>query len=356
MIRFAWLQFRTQALVVFGALAGLAIVLVATGPHLAHLYDSTVRSCASEGNCGTATDLFLRHDVPLRGLLDIFTWVVPVVLGVFWGAPLVARELEQGTFRLAWTQSVTRTRWLAAKLALGALASMAAAGLLSLAVTWWSSPFDRITVDRFAPDVFSERGIVAIGYAAFAFMLGVAAGVVIRRTLPAMAVTLVGFVTVRQVFTNWIRPALVAPRHVDVALGGQTPIGFGKTSPTGPLTLYPQPPDLPNAWVYSTHIVDQHGRTLTTQALNSACPGLANFGPPRSPAPGSSRAVGPAPEKVAGALHDCVLKLGATYHEVVAYQPASRYWTFQWLELGIFLAVAAVLGGLCFWWVRRRLV
>jgi hypothetical protein len=355
MIRFAWLQFRTQALVVFGALAGLAIVLVATGPHLAHLYDTTVRTCASEGNCGSATDVFLQHDAPLRGLLDIFTWVVPVVLGVFWGAPLVARELEQGTFRLAWTQSVTRSRWLAAKLALGALASMAVAGLLSFAVTWWSSPFDRITVDRFAPDVFSERGIVAIGYAAFAFMLGVAAGVVIRRTLPAMAVTLVGFVAVRQVFTIWVRSALVAPSHLNVALNAQTPMGFAK-SLDGPLTLNPQPPDLPNAWVYSTHIVDEHGRALTADALSRACPGLGQFGPPGPPSAGGARVVAPAPQKVIGALQDCIVKLGSTYHEVVAYQPANRFWTFQWIELGIFVAAAALLAGLCFWWVRRRLV
>jgi hypothetical protein len=355
MIRFAWLQFRTQALVVFGALAGLTIVLIATGPHLAHLYDTNVASCARERTCGTASDVFLEHDAQLRGLLDIFTWVTPLVLGVFWGAPLVARELEHGTFRSAWTQSVSRTRWLAAKLALGALVSMAVAGLLSLAVTWWSSPFDRLTLDRFAPDVFSERGIVAIGYAAFAFTLGVAAGVVIRRTLPAMAITLVGFFAVRQAFTTWVRPILLAPSHLHVALNGQTPMGFAK-SLGGPLTLYPEPPNLPNAWIYSTHIVDAHGSQLTGSALNRICPGLASLGPPGHPVTGGARAAAPSPDQVANGLHDCVLKLSSTYHEVVAYQPANRFWTFQSLELGIFLAAAAGLAGFCFWWVRRRLV
>jgi len=354
-IRVAWLQFRTQAVVVFTGLVALAVLLAVTGPHLAHIYDTTVASCAKHGTCNTATDLFLRRDAQLRGLLDILTWVVPLVLGVFWGAPLVARELETGTFRLAWTQSVSRTRWLAVKLAVGALASMAVAGLVSLAVTWWSSPFDRITLDRFSPDVFSERGMVAIGYAAFAFTLGVAAGVVIRRTLPAMAVTLVGFVAVRQVFTNWVRPALVAPSHLSVALGGDTPMGLGK-SLAGPLTLWPQPPALPNAWVYSTRIVDQHGHTLTSQALSRACPTLGNFGPPGPPVSGGPRVAGPAPQQVASALHACVVKLSASYHEVVAYQPASRFWTFQWYELAIFLAAAGALAGFCVWWVRRRLV
>ena len=354
MIRVAWMQLRTQALVVFGALAGLAVVLALTGPHLAHLYDTTVASCASHGTCDTAGDLFLRHDTQLRGLLSILTWVVPVVLGVFWGAPLVARELESGTFRLAWTQSVTRTHWLVTKLALGALATMAAAGLVSLAVTWWASPFDRLTLDRFSPDVFSERGIVAVGYAAFAFTLGVAAGVVIRRTLPAMAVTLVGFVAVRQMFATWVRPLLLAPSHLHVTLGGGTPVGFGK-SDSGPFTLWPEPPNLPNAWVYTTRIVDDHGRELTSQALSRACPTLTDLGP-RPPTAGGARAVAPAPQQVANALHDCVTKLAASYHEVVTYQPAGRYWTFQWYELAIFLAVATALAGFSVWWVRRRLV
>ena len=79
---------------------------------------------------------FLQH-------LSLVSLLVPALIGIFWGAPLVARELEAGTFRLAWTQSVTRTRWLAVKIALVGLASVLAAGLLSLLVTWWSSPLDR---------------------------------------------------------------------------------------------------------------------------------------------------------------------------------------------------------------------
>ena len=73
----------------------------------------------------------------------ILLYVTPGIIGVFWGAPLVTRELEAGTFRLAWNQGVTRTRWIAVKLAAVGLAAMAVSGLLSLAVTWWASPVDR---------------------------------------------------------------------------------------------------------------------------------------------------------------------------------------------------------------------
>ena len=69
-------------------------------------------------------------------MLDGLVVLVPGIIGIFWGAPLVARELEAGTYRLAWTQSITRTRWLATKLGVVGLLSMVAAGLLSLMATW----------------------------------------------------------------------------------------------------------------------------------------------------------------------------------------------------------------------------
>jgi hypothetical protein len=353
MTRFAWLQFRTQAGVVFAGLVVGAIVLALTGPHLAHLYDQNVATCASHNDCQVAIPSFVRNYASLQGWLDILAAAVPAVLGVFWGAPLVARELETGTFRLAWTQSVTRGRWLVVKLALVGGASMVVAGLLSLMVTWWSSPFDKVSSNQFDASFFSQRGIVPIGYAAFAFALGVTAGVVIRRTLPAMAVTLVTFVAVRLAFTQWVRPNFAAPAHRLVALGSN-PVGFGSSN-GGPFTLFPQPPDLPNAWIYSTRIVDGSGHALSQSALKAACPNLGQLvGPPPPDASGRSvRAV--APPGVKDTLHQCVTKLSATYHEVVTYQPAGRYWMFQWYELAIFLAAAVALSGLCYWWIRRRL-
>src|SRR6185437_5318866 len=120
----------------------------------------------------------------LQNMLGPLLLIIPALLGIFWGAPLVAREMERGTFRLAWTQSVRRRRWLAIKLGVIGLASMAVTGVLSLMVTWWFSPIDRVNANRFVPGIFDERGIVAIGYAVFAFMLGVTAGLLITRILP----------------------------------------------------------------------------------------------------------------------------------------------------------------------------
>jgi hypothetical protein len=324
MIRFAWLQFRAQAIVAAGALAAIAVVVGAVAFH--------------------------RDDGSLRSWLGVLVVVAPGLIGVFWGAPLVAREIENGTFRLAWTQSVTRTRWMAVKLGVAGLASMAVAGLLSLMVTWWSGPLDRAALNQFG--TFDQRDIVPVGYAAFAFTLGVAAGAVIRRTLPAMAVTLAAFVAARVAVFTWVRPRLVDPVLLNLALNpGST--GYGQEGTlsvlfSGP-ALMPSPPDLPNAWITSVRVVDASGHVLTARVLDSACPGIGKGGR------GSGGGLGhrEAPQSVATRLQDCVAKIGATYHEAVTYQPGSHYWPLQWYELAIFLGAAVILGALCIWRLRR---
>ena len=245
---------------------------------------------------------------------------VPAIIGIFWGAPLVARELETGTNFLVWTQSESRSQWIAAKLGLVGLASMAAAGLYSLMITWWSSPFDRLNMTPFS--VFAERGIVPIGYAAFAFALGVTAGMLIRRTLPAMAVTLAGFAAVRVAVTFWVRPNLepkirtISPMHMIPGMG------FNQSN-NGPISVTG---GHPGDWIFSDQIVDKAGHAVGGNYLSQgAC--LSNRG-----------------------FAACIGKL----REVLVYQPAGRYWTFQWYEMAVFLGLALIFAGICFWWMRRH--
>jgi hypothetical protein len=248
---------------------------------------------------------------------------------MFWGAPLIARELETGTHRLALTQSVTRRHWLAVKLALAGLASMATAGLLSLMVTWWSSPFDRISLDRLDASTFGLRGIVPVGYAAFAFALGVTAGLLIRRTVPAMAATLAVFVGVQVGFALRIRPHLIAPIRAVSALNMSWVTSTGTRVPSDSFFVS-LTPDPDGAWIYSSQV--------TTAA------GQANLGPvPKGCGQNSTY------QQCAAAITRMHLR------QVVVYQPASRFWEFQWYETAIYVALALALAGFCFWWVRRRL-
>lgn len=355
MIRLTWLQFRVQASVVATALALVAILLILNGHQLYHLYNTTVANCVAGSDCTPAKDQFLKHNVVLRQLLGLLLLVVPALLGIFWGAPLIAREYESGTFRLAWTQSVSQTRWLIAKIGLASLASMLVAGLLSLLFTWWSRPFERITMDRFIPGVFDERGVVVIGYALFAFAVGVTAGVVLRHTLPAMAVTLVGFVGGRLIFTYLVRGRLMAPQLLSMPLRAATDLGFSP-SPAG-TTFTGGTPSIDNAWAISSKIVDAAGNTATNSALHTflvnACPAIVN-GASGVPPAGAATHV-PVAQGQQSNFQNCIDQLSKSYHLVVSYQPASRYWAFQWYELAIFAAFSLVLMAFCFWWIQRRL-
>jgi hypothetical protein len=347
MIWLTWRQFRAQALSGLAVLAVFAVMLAVTGLHLAHLYDiSGIGTCHSHGDCGPAANSFLSELNAANIYPTIFNIAIgvlllaPAIIGIFWGAPLIARELEAGTFRLAWNQSVTRSRWLAVKLAATGLASMAAAGLLSLMLAWWAGPLDRaaalsgdhgrVTIPgRFEPLIFATRGITPIGYAAFAFVLGVAAGVLIRRTVPAMAITLAVFAAVQIAMPFWIRPHLIAPAHVTSALNTHaltqlTNSSGGAMTVTGGVTM-------PGAWILSNQSVNAAGQVFT----------------------------GPAPQPClsqTGSMQACMDALARLHlRQYVVYQPASRYWDFQWIETGIFIALALLLAGSCFWLVRRRL-
>jgi ABC-2 family transporter protein len=349
MIWLTWRQFRAQGLVAAAALAALAVILVITGLRLAHLYGvSGIPACHAHGDCAALVNNFtsaVRANATDTVLSDLgigLLLVTPAIIGVFWGAPLITREIETGTFRLAWNQSVTRTRWLAVKLGLIGLASMATAGLLSLMVTWWASPIDHVTglpagrngtpaFDRFAPVLFAARGITPIGYAAFAFALGVTAGVLIRRTVPAMAATLAVFAAVAIVMPLWIRPHLVAPAHVSTALTSVS-IDEWSTGGNGSHMSVGGTVNLPGAWVISKQALTPAGQVFTGPAPRTCM---------------SSSSTGSA----------CLASLSRLrLRQQVTYQPASRYWAFQWYETAIFVMLALALAGLCAWWIRRRVL
>jgi hypothetical protein len=258
----------------------------------------------------------------------------------------VAREFEGGTHRLVWAQRVGRGHWLAVRLATAGIATAASTALLSALVTWWAVPLDDAAADAYG--TFDQRGVVPIGYGLFAFASGVCWGLVTRRTLPAMALTLGGLLAARVVVTAWIRPLVVAPRVESVPLdpdrtgyGSGGNILFG----VGPSKLQPERPELPDAWIQSVRVVDAAGRPLPDEVLLATCPSLAGEGP-KGPA-------GPVPEAVRQRMHDCVARLGEDYHQVVTYQPGERYWTFQWWELAVFVALSVLLVGFAFHRVHR---
>jgi hypothetical protein len=342
MIWLSWRQFRTQAIVAGCVLAVYAIILLVTGFGLAHLYNSSgLPGCQSHGNCSQAIQAFSRQ---MRASVYAFVFYIgavliyvgPALIGAFWGAPLVAREIETGTFRVAWNQSVSRNRWLIVKVAMVGLAAMLAAGLLSLMLHWWTEPVYKATnfalpdsslgFSRLSPLLFGTNGIAPIGYAAFGFALGVAAGVLIKRTLPAMAVTLAGLGFVLLAWPNWVRPHLIAPVRQLVALKASAIEGLSITI-THQMTIFPGI-SKPGAWVLSDQAVNSAGHPFTGP-VTSAC--------------------------VNGSEQACNASIAALHlNQLVTFQPASRFWPLQGYETGAYMVAAVALALFCSWWISRR--
>ena len=340
MIWLTWRQLRAQALTAAAALAAFAILLGATGPHLAGLYAASGLGGCQGGSCANAASTFLSqlstddlyHVVYPLGLALIL--VAPAMLGIFWGAPLIAREFETGTYGLAWNQSVTRTRWLAVKLTLTGLAAMAVTEALALMHAWWADPISKaialggndsvFTGGRFSSPTFACQGITPLGYAAFAFALGTAAGALIRRTLPAMAVTLAIFAVVQIAMPLWVRPHLIPPDQAITTIN-EAQVNYGGLTAN-------VVPGQPGAWIVASGAVNAAGQPVSAR--------------PASCFPASPSAT------FTGDPAQCMDKLGI--REVITYQPASRYWPLQLIETGIFLVLALALAWLCFWRLGRR--
>jgi hypothetical protein len=354
------LQFRIQAITAAVSLAAFAVLLAATGPHLASTYAADGldicrgSSCLSPATYFTASLARSPYDVVFLLSTGIIL-LAPAVIGLFWGAPLIARELETGTAALAWNQSVTRTRWLAVKLAIGGLTAMAVTEALSLMQTWWAVPISQAVADgsgagvaqsRFSQLNFATHGITPLGYAAFVFALGVAAGALIRRTVPAMAVTLAIFAALQVAMPLWVRPNLAPPDRTIIAV---TSLGGAGPSQTGPggdtFSLYALTiPGQPGAWILSSGPVNAAGQSVSTTP--AACTSVGNTGQGAG-AQGNAFLPGQGP----AAFVACLASHGI--REAVTYQPAGRYWRFQATETAIYLALALALAGYCFRRLRR---
>jgi hypothetical protein len=321
-----WRQHRAEAVT---AAIVVAVLAIAVTPVALHLYDvvGQIRqeSClgASPGpDCGSSIRAFNAVSSALAGLLPWLNFL-PGLAGVFIGAPLVAREIEDGTWRLAWSQGVTRPAWLRGQL-LGTLAVIAVSAALFTAVaTWLLSPVDYVN-GRFEGNGFDFTGVVPLGWSIFAFGLGVLAGTVIRRVIPAMAVTLVGYLAIRLPDEFLLRPRYLPAAKLWGSAYGSSPL----------------PRD---AWNLSQDPVAPGGHTVLTGAQFDQVQHTA----------WAQLKVPPGHE--ANLLPDLGQWLTAHgYTQVITYQPADRFWAFQGIEAGGCLLLAAAALALSYRLVLRR--
>ena len=314
-----WRQHRNQVYVAAAALAAFAVAVLITGLQMASQYRSALGQCSAVHRCsGLANTLALGS--PWSTALVTLTVVVPCLLGVFWGGPLVARELETGTTQFAWMQSVTRRRWLAVKVGWALLAGAVWGGAVAALVTWWSSPMNALMQQNFQPSQFDIQGIVPIGYAVFAVALGIAAGTLARRALPAMAITLVVFTFLRLLISEDLRSHYLTP--------------------VTRISSFLHPPIVPKGsyWAVSSGILGPGGRVPGGPVHGG--PNI-NFGGVQMPVASTPSVCQSLVFRNPLSFRSCLAAHG--YHSFISYQPADRYWAFQGIETGIFLVLAAAL-------------
>ena len=298
-----WRQHRAQTATIAVLLAAFAVPVWITGRHLS---DALV-ACRAAGSCG---GVFTNYDA-IETAVNL-TVAVPLVFGIFWGVAVIGRELETGTVTLVWSQSITRRRWVQGKLLWLFGSTLVASAALSGLVTWWSNTRNALQESRFAGLPFDLQGLSPVGFSLFSAALGLAAGVVWRRVLPAVATTIAGFVGVRMLVELVFRPHYLAPVRRLVSMAAP---------PEGP----------PGSWVRGDDLVHL-GRVVpgSIVGLPARCSGAAGR----------------------DGVNACMDRLG--YRVRVTYQPADRYWTFQWIEFAIFAVLSVLLVAATLVLLRRR--
>ncbi|GAA2339603.1 ABC transporter permease [Streptomyces caniferus] len=242
----------------------------------------------------------LKNDIQFLELL-------PVLAGMFLGAPLIAGEQERGTVKLVTTQSVSRGRWIAATLGLPLALVALCTTLLSAAFTWLWSPAHALVADGdwLESGAFDTTGPVPVAKTLFLTACGIALGMLIKRVTAAMAATVVLTALVSVVWTEKVRPLLGTLRSVS----------------------YPYDGDGPRLPAAAVRIDDW---------VSTADGKLYGFG-----------------TCVHGDAEACRAKLGIV-NRVTQYFDYGQMAGMQWLGAGILLALAAVILSFVVWQAHRR--
>jgi hypothetical protein len=329
--RMAWVTWRQHRFALVGVavfLGALAVCLWIAGRQVHSAYAAAIAAChpASSPACPhmviafNGTNAFLANGLILQA--------VPALIGAFIGAPVLARELETGTFRYAWTQGFGRLRWTLAKLVPLAVVLAAAAGVFSLLFSWYYQPYlatgnqdlSLTEMTPFSPGLFDLRGIGFAAWTLAAFAIGVLAGALIRRVVPALVATLAVYTGLAFAAGGWLRAAYMTPLvTTNLNVPGSAWIISQWWTKGGTFAFAGWPPE---------------------SLLNQFCPA------------GPSGKVGPGGKPKAVGLAECISQHG--YTQWTSYQPAGRFWAFQWIEGGWLLALAGLLIAATVWLVHRR--
>jgi hypothetical protein len=320
-----WRQHRIALVGVAVLLGGLAVWLWTAGSSLHNAYSAAL-AChpASSAGCQNLVVNFNvsaeNHFLGSKGPGGVLLQLVPALIGAFVGAPVLAREMETGTFRYAWTQGFGRRRWVLAKVVLlgAAVAAPAAFGAL---VSWYYQPlsgpsYQGLYADSPFGDLFSLREVTFPAWTLAAFAIAVLAGMLIRRVVPAVVATLVVYAGLAFATAGFLREHYLTPLVTTSFMvpGVSTTWTIGQWSTKDGRFAFADDPPM--------------------NLINQFCSSLA------------PNKIGP------NGFAQCLAQHG--YTQLTSYQPASRFWPFQWIEGGWLLTLSVLLIAAAIWLVRRR--
>ena len=305
-----WRLNRSQVQISAAALAALAVLLLITGIAMAGTYHGFLGTCAAAHTCADAHSLLFQDD----GVLNIVvyaTMAVPLLFGLFWGAPLLAREFKAGTHSLAWTQGVTRAPLAGRHRRLGA-GGRRPVGRRRVRAGQLVAPARERGRHPLSP--VQHRDLRHPGNRP-GRLLGVRGRPGHRRrgAVPAPAPRHGHhhrrIRRLRFAIAEYLRPHYMTPLTKVFPLAA---MGFGA------------PPATPaGSWVVG--------------ALSAIGPDGHNYGDAIQFgfAPAACRSI------AQGRIISCMAARG--FHAQAIYQPATRFWAFQGIEAGIFVVLAAAL-------------
>lgn len=341
-----WQQHKKQFLVFGLILATFATLVIPTGWHFWDAYQKALLTCGSTNSCDHLNQVLFQSalDSSLLRAMKLALIAVPMLFGLFWGVPLIAREYNEGTNLLVWTRSVSRRKWLSVKLVwiLTATATLTAA--FSALATWWWRTGNALNLDRFQPVQFGVQGIVPVALAIFAVALGIALGTWLKRIMVALALTLGLLAAVQIIVPNFVRP------HYMPATSYTTPLFTGGAGQGRPDEA-PTPPHAGAAWIISGEIVNNQGQALDWDNPPESC--RYNQQQVEAMAANGDRIRDGLIGRTKWMIRvDCLTAQGYTWH--VFYQPEHRYWDFQFIEAALYLGLALIPLGATYWLVLRR--
>jgi ABC-type transport system involved in multi-copper enzyme maturation permease subunit len=317
--RMAWVTWRQHRAALAGVatfLGALAVYLWLTGLQMHH---AEAAYCHPAGSLGCAINFTGRYGETAI-LVSIALQAVPALIGAFIGAPVLARELETGTFRFAWSQGIGRLRWTVGKLVPLAVAVTAVAGAFTVLFAWYNQPWAAAGyVIPFSARVFDLLGVAFAAWTLAAFAIGALAGMLIRRVVPAIAATLAVYAGLAFATGLWLRQHYITPL-----------VTHGTNLPG-------------SAWIIN-HWYTKGGRLVSQSAISQELRGY-HHAPATQVGPNTSQTM---------ILNPVGYLTQHGYTNWTSYQPASRFWPFQWIEGGWLLALSVLLMAATVWLVRRR--